>query len=129
MGINLDEARVARREEAKIHPTLTFGGKTYDLPIELPVGATKHLRSLSEATKAKDGDAITAALLGAMEAILSEDQYAEFMKFKPAIQDLARVVEGSPAEYGLEVGEAQASPKPSKSTGARSRQTSAKATA
>ena len=126
--IDLDEARVARREEAKIKPTITFGGRVYELPAELPIVATENLKKLAAATKAKDGDAITAALLGAIEALLG-DEYADFLKNSPSINDLAAVVEGIPAEYGLTLGESPASEKPSKSTTARPKPRSAKPTA
>jgi hypothetical protein len=127
VAINLDEQRAVRREAAGIHPTLTVGGREYDLPVELPVEAIRHLKSLAEATKKKDGDAITDALLGALEAMLGRE-FAEFMTNGPSIQDLAAVVSGIPAEYGMELGESSASPTPVKSTTARPRRRSAKAT-
>jgi hypothetical protein len=129
MGINLDQARAARREKLEINPTVTFGGAEFEMPIELPLSAVSNLRKLALATQVNDGDAIEAALLGTAESLLGPEQYAKFLAFTPSIGDLAAFIEGIPGEYGLDLGEAPASAKPSKSGGARPRPRSAKPTA
>jgi hypothetical protein len=118
MAINLDEARAARAEATKVHPTLVFAGVEYELPLELPLPLVTNLKKLADASKKKDGDAVTQALLDSMESLLGA-RYEEFMAAGPSVNDLSVIVEGIPGEYGLGLGEASASPKRSKNTTAR----------
>jgi len=115
MGINLDESRIARREEMGEQPTLTFGGKVYQLPVELPLEAVSALSALAKAGLDQDGAGVTAAMLATLKGLVG-NRYDEFMENSPSIQDLAALVEGIPAEYGIGLPESSASEEPSEST-------------
>lgn len=117
MGIDLDEARVARREKSKIHPELTFGGKTFALPVELPLRAVREMSKLSKLTKEKRGAEVTDVLLTTMAELLG-DEFENFMDNHPSVNDMAALVEGIPGEYGMKLGESRGLDKPSKSSGA-----------
>lgn len=108
MTIDLDQARAARAEEKKIAPTMKFGGKDYVLPVELPVEVIREMGRLAEASKNKDGEAITTALLHAMEELLGPD-YPEFMANRPSVNDLSAIVAAIPEEYAIESGESSGS--------------------
>ncbi len=129
--IDLDAKRAeraaAKNEAKKKSPELTFGGKVFELPPELPLDVVFNLKKLAEATKAKDGNAITDSLVDSMRALV-RDRYAEFMAIGPSVNDLAVIVEGIPGEYGLGLGNASASPKRSKTTTGRSKRPSGPAT-
>jgi hypothetical protein len=129
--IDLDAARAeraaAKNEKEKKAPELKFGGVVFELPPELPLDVVFDLKKLSDATKAKDGSAITESLLHAMRVLVG-DRYDEFMTVRPSINDLVVIVEGIPGEYGLGLGNVSASPKPSKTTTGRSKRPSKPAT-
>jgi len=122
--MNLDEERAARREAAGMNPELVFGGEKFVLPVELPIDAVKALGSLSKASKAKDSEGIQNALVATVEGLLDEEQLKAFMSHRPSIGDLAALVAGIPAEYGIETGESQAAAKPSRTTSRQPKQTS-----
>lgn len=129
MGIDLDAARAARREaKGKTPDPVTFMGETFVLPVELPIAAVRWFSKLGEASKAKDGIAITEALEAAVEAIFSATDFERFMALQPSLEDLSAIIEGVPGEYGMTAGEPQASDTSSKSTGTRSRRASKPAT-
>lgn len=128
MGIDLDEARIARREASKRAPTLKFGGNTYELPFELPIEAVMAMGRLGEASKVKDGSAITKALLEVMHEMMAEDVYKKFMAINPSVNDLSAIVAGIPSEYGIGSGESKGSDSPSTDTTERPKRPSKPAT-
>lgn len=122
MGINLDEARAARREAQKEIPEpIVFNGVEFELPLELPITCVHWMTKLGVASEKKDGEGITKALVGTVEALFSAETCERFMAFNPSLEDLLAVVEGLPEEYGLTAGESTASAEPSKTTTSRSR--------
>lgn len=132
MGINLDEARAARREaEGKAPDPIVFGGQEFVMPVELPVEAINWMVRLADLSgKKNNGIAIKEALEGVIRGLLTDDDLGRFMSLKPSIEDLTAVVEGVPAEYGFEdVGESQASAPSSETTGTQSRPASKRTTA
>ena len=126
--INLDEARVARREEAKDAPTLKFGGTEYELPVELPLETVEALGGLAKAGLDSDGAAVTAALLATVRSLVGS-RFDEFMEDKPSLLDLTSLVEGIASEYGASLPESSASEEPSESTTEPPKQHSAQPTA
>lgn len=106
--INLDVKREERRKD-KEPSDIVLGGKSFLLPLELPLEVITKLGELSAASKKKDGAAISGILVSTMEVLLTADDFKTFMKLKPAVNDLSAIVEGIPEAYGLSVGESEAS--------------------
>lgn len=99
-NINLDAARKERQQE---NPTVTFGGKTYDLPQELPFSVFKQFQRMQD----EPDQSVTAMdyLLGA----LLGDRKDEFLEADPSLQDIRALIEGCLEGFEVEVGESQAS--------------------
>lgn len=126
MAIDLDAARAARREAKGEAPTVTFGGATYTLPIEMPFEIVEELGRL----RAADGDgSVAGQAVLAVVRLLVGDQYEAFMAHHPSMDDLTELAQGAMREYGVGPGESPASQRPSPSTSGRSRPTSVPSTA
>jgi len=125
LSIDLDAARAARREARGEAPTVTFGGETFALPVELPFEIAEVGQRLNAATTSTD---VAEAMHDAMRMLLADD-YDRFMALRPSLQDLTALVEGIPGEYGISTGESRASRRSSRSSTDRSRPTSLPSTA
>lgn len=140
MSIDLDAARAARREAAGINPSVTFGGRDFVLPVELPIETTDWGRRITEAEEARDAErkgsvawrekqvALTGLVTGFLRFLLA-DQADAFFALKPSYEDAYALLLGIPAEYGTSLGESRASRRSSKATPANSKRTSKLATA
>lgn len=124
MAIDLDAARAARREAQGEPPTVTFGGETFNLPVELPFDISEMGTRLNEAQTSTE---VAAAMRDTMKMLLADD-YDRFMALRPSTQDLVVLVEGIPKEYGIGPGESRASRRSSRSSTGRSRPTSVPST-
>lgn len=107
-SIDLDRARAARREGKGEPPTVTFGGETFNLPVELPFQVAVSLNEVTTATDAKDNAAANAALLDAVRAMFG-DRFEAFMAKGPSGDDLTELMNGLAEQYGVTEGEPQAS--------------------
>jgi hypothetical protein len=108
MAINLDAAKAARREAIKEQPTITYGGRSWELPIELPLETAVVIADLQGAM---DGEGSEAAMLfrQVVTSLLGDTEGAKFMEMQPSIQDVSALIIGLVDEYGLTVGESEAS--------------------
>jgi hypothetical protein len=93
--IDLDAARAARAEAAGDPVTLTFGGETYTLPVELPADFALY--------------AMERDLRSAVMALLDDDADA-FFAWRPSMDDLTALVEHAMKVYGVDQGGSKASP-------------------
>lgn len=93
--IDLDGSRAARLEAADEPVVVSFGGKKYTLPVELPA---------EFAILAQQGN-----LVGSVQALLG-DAADKFFDWKPSIDDLTQLVKSVNELYGVTPGESPASP-------------------
>lgn len=106
--VDLDAARVARAEANGKSPTIMFGGKTFDLPPEMPFAIVESVGELTKAQEDGDGFA-TAALLSQIARSLFRDRYQEFLDIGPSMTDMQTLLENVAGLYGLNTGESPAS--------------------
>jgi hypothetical protein len=85
--IDLDAARAARAEAQGEVPTVRFGGVDWKLPAELPW-------ALAEAA----ASGRTEDAMGAVKSLLGE-QWPEFVKLNPTIEDVRILLEGIGTVY------------------------------
>lgn len=105
--VDLDAAREARlREAGREAPKLRFAGKVYDLPVELSFRVAMMM----------DGGVDNTGMLGIIEALLGEEQYAEFIKADPSMNDIIALFRGLLPLYGVAEGESSASSTSSEET-------------
>lgn len=104
--LDLDAARAAREEVAKPEeaPAVEFGGERYTLPLELPFGVFMRMASLKK-DPAQGLEAMTDLLTS-----LFGDRTDEFLAAGPSLSDLLVLLEHLTDVYGVDVGEAEASP-------------------
>lgn len=103
--MDLDKKRAARKREAKKEPvTVKFGGKLFQLPIELPFECVIELASLATQD---DADA-PRIFTGVLQKLLGK-QYDEFMALGPSMTDVMELVGGLAEAYGISQGESPAS--------------------
>lgn len=108
-NVDLDALRQARREAYGDGPTVTFGGHTFQLPIELPFAVPEALIDVAIATDAGDSVGITKATTRTIKALLGEN-FDEFMALGPSMDDVKELLNAVLAQYGMgDVGEPQAS--------------------
>lgn len=93
--IDLDKSRAARLEGKGEPVVVKFNGQDFTLPAEMPV---------EFALDADAGD-----LRGAIVALVG-DQAADFFALKPSVEDVGELVDSVERIYGVEPGEAPASP-------------------
>lgn len=120
MAVDLDARRAEReaaaREAGKEGPTVTFGGKTYHLPVELPYEVIEALRGLNDEDKAIGAMAeLVEGLLASGQLDESDkpaegegdepeepvDVYAEWLEAKMTFDDMGELVKGVMEEYGI----------------------------
>lgn len=123
MKIDLDAARAARREAAKEQPTITLNGKTFTLPLELPLSLAEAFIGFGDIQDDEVDMKIPGILAGVMRSLLG-DQYESFMAEGPSLDDLMVILNGMKETYGVDLGEQLASAGSSNRASRRSRQTS-----
>lgn len=135
--IDLDAYRAARREADQEGPVVRFGGKSYQLPAEMPLEVLGVLDTFNPEMTA---GAVSSGILQICRVLLGEDGYAEFMAQKPSLQDATSFFNGVEVDGEMQGGILQAygfggpgeSPAPdesSESTGAPVKLTSKRTTA
>lgn len=103
--LDLDSARAARFEASKEKPVVVFGGKQFEMPVELPLNMV---------------EALTKGDIGTAMDILFGERASEFMELGPSMQDLTELV----TVYGVGLGEASVSAVSLVNGGARPKRTS-----
>lgn len=91
-NIDLDAARAARAAAKQEQPTVTFGGKAWVLPAELPW-------AVAEAAAAQD----TAGIVSAIASMLGE-QWPEFKALNPSVEDMTALMEAVGDIYAAPLG-------------------------
>jgi len=108
--VDLNKMRAARLEKLSPGPVVEFGTETFQCPPEIPFAVIEAFANLEAADQAQDGDRSILALKDAVRGILGDDRFDAFMAQKPATEDMAGLIEVAFAEYGVDLGELQASP-------------------
>lgn len=93
--VDLDAARAARAESAQEPIIVVFGGREFPLPAEMPGLFAMY---------AGRGD-----IEAALGELFEEHDVKAFWALKPSIDDLTFFAEGIADEYGVDLGELQAS--------------------
>lgn len=106
--VDLDAARAARAEANGERPTVTFGGKTYELPIEMPFAIVESVGELQKAQDDQDGIAVAGILANIAQSMFG-DRYQEFLAAGPSMTDMQSLLENVAGLYGLTPGESPAS--------------------
>ncbi len=144
--IDLDAAR--REAEVPDALPLTYKGQDFALPAELPadvfdpllsedldlVGIVKPFladgidygQAVIDLLTDRPGvpGEVVGAIHGVFAALFGEGDYARFRGLKPSLSDYGRLVKALVPAYGIDLGEAFASPASSESDGATQKQTS-----
>lgn len=94
-GLNLDALRAARAEANGEAPWLEFGGRRMTLPTEL---------GYDTAVVMAEGD-----LMGALEEMLSDEDFAHLRAGKPTVVDMTEIAEYLQRAYSKSEGESSAS--------------------
>lgn len=135
--INLDAYRAARREAKKRGPKVRFEGKTFELPVEMPLEV---LEVLDAFDPEMSGGTMAASVLKVCRILLGEEAYKQFMSGRPSLEDAMAFLNGVEVDgqqqggvlqaYGFgSPGESQAPQGSSESTGARVKPISKRTTA
>lgn len=107
--IDLDALKAARQEAAGAGPVVTFRGREFSLPAELPFAVPESLVDVAVATEAGDSAGVMKGTRAAVDALLGDD-VADFMALRPSMQDIQTFMASVLAEYGFgDVGEPSAS--------------------
>jgi len=105
-NVDLDKARAARAESNGEAPTVTFGGASFTLPVELPFSMVEEAHTLSASVG--DPYAITQAISNIAESLFG-DRYQEFLDHGPSMGDMQMLMDSIPELYGMTPGESAAS--------------------
>lgn len=97
--IDLDAARVARREARGESPVVVFGGEDFTFPVEMPM---KIVAMMTQ-------DITPVVMLEVVEEFLGAEQYARFMGHQPSPDDISELVKGLMDSYGMSAGESEGS--------------------
>lgn len=93
--IDLDKKRAARREAKGAGPEVKLGGKTYELPSELPFAVIEALDELQGENPA------ASAMIDLTKAILGT-HYADILAAGLTTDDITELIGDLMKEYGLE---------------------------
>lgn len=102
--IDLSAMRAVRREAAKEAPEVEFEGKTFVLPVEMPLMLIDAVARLGS----DDGAEASSALIDVARSLFG-DRFKEFMDLRPSVDDANELIKAIAPAYGLEVGESEAS--------------------
>ena len=104
--INLDSARAAREEKLGDAPTVTFKGKKFKLPHEMPFVFVEAVYLI----QTEDTNAVAqSGILTEMAEGLFGDRYKEFRKLHPSVPDFEALMEQVADAYSASLGESAAS--------------------
>jgi hypothetical protein len=105
---DLDAVRAARAEANGVAPTVKFGDKVFELPVEMPFTIVESVNEMQAAQETGDGYKITRMLTAIAEDLFG-DRYKEFLELRPSMLDMQALLENVAPMYGLTTGESQAS--------------------
>lgn len=106
--VDLDAARAARAELNGEHPTVKFGEKVFELPVEMPFGIVESVNAMQKAQETGDGYLVTKALSDIAKDLFGPE-YEAFLAFQPSMLDMQMLLENIAPMYGLTPGESAAS--------------------
>lgn len=102
--IDLNKKRAARKREAKREPVkVKLGDDVFTLPAELPFECVALLSSLG------DDDANAPEIFRDVLRVLLGSQFEAFLSHAPSMTDVVEMVNGLTEEYGITLGESEAS--------------------
>jgi hypothetical protein len=104
--VDLDAARAARREAKGEDIIVRFGGNDFTMPPELPFEVVEVLGDIRDA--GEDAPRMANAIFQMFQILLG-DQFETFKAARPSMDDLNAMLEGVMAEYGVTLGEQEAS--------------------
>jgi len=108
MAINLDKAKAARREAKEEQPSIIYGDRTWELPVELPLETAVVIANLQAAMNKEEGEAAP-LFRQVITSLLGDTEGNKFMELQPSIQDVSALIMGLVDEYGMTPGESEAS--------------------
>jgi len=91
--IDMDAARKARSEAKGVKPTVKFGGKVFELPLELPF-------EVAEAATSSN----TNSMFEAIKVLVGTDQWKQFQDLGISIDDVGFLLENIAEIYGVDQG-------------------------
>jgi hypothetical protein len=103
--IDLDKKKAARLEGKRKTPTVLFGGETFELPRELPYDLLELMSEVIDSA----GFGFSRPLDDTLGALLGEENLARFKALRPAVDDVAAMMNEVLVLYGLIQGESPAS--------------------
>ena len=107
--IDLDALAAVRREAAGENPTVKYGGKTFELPVEMPFAVVEAVGKINEAEDDEARNVVMSQLMVDLAKALFGDRYKEFLGLHPSTNDVTALVENISVVYGTDSGESQAS--------------------
>lgn len=125
--LDLDARRAARREAASEPVSFTFGGETFDLPVEMPVAAIELVAGVD--VEALSDEQAVGLIVPILRALLGPEQWARFSTHSPTLEDVSDLSDYIWESYGISPQTPSQSPPSARATGARSKPTSKRRTA
>ena|SRR3990170_249705 len=123
-NLDLDAVAAARRAARGQAPTITFGGRTFALPLEMNFSLVE---LIAEMDRASDEEQV--GLMRRIAEALFGDQLSALVELGISHDDLGAVIVSLPRLYGMRRGESGASREQSEPTTEPSRPTSDASTA
>jgi hypothetical protein len=110
---NREQRDAARREAGKEDIIVTFGGEDFVCPPEMPFESVAALGVIRNATKEFEGKGDAAVLAGGVldlfRILVGDERFVAFKAHRPSLEDLDAMMKFVFAEYGVTLGESQAS--------------------
>lgn len=129
VGVDLDAAGAAREEkrDGVPAPYFTFRGERFDLEREIPFDVYQKMGKIAAGGESLDNLAAGLLMGEIVEAFLG-DRWPKFKALNPSLQDIVTAYQGVFDAYRVSLGESQASPTSSRTTGAQPKPRSKRAT-
>jgi len=114
MPTNVNEYRAAKREVEDVGPVVIFGknddGTDHEfmLPVEMPGDVILTIAEMQAAMESKNVGAMALAIREVFASLLG-DEFPEFMRNRPSLDEMLFMVQGVMEEYGTSLGEPPAS--------------------
>ena len=107
--IDLDALAAVRREAAGESPTVKFGGRSFELPVEMPFAVVEAVGAITGAETDEEKNLVVSRLMVELAQALFGDRYKDFLGLHPSTNDVTALVENISVVYGTDSGESQAS--------------------
>ena len=107
--VDLNKMRAARLEKKGPGPVVEFGNAKIQCPPEVPFMVLEAFGRMETAQNDESAGGTASATLDIVRSLLGADGFEKFMAESPATEDIAAFLEGVLKEYGVDVGESQAS--------------------